>query len=335
MDDRTMRDQGKGINDKRTAGERGRNRNMTGKRLVAAALVLALMLTGGCGRRDDGDDVDTVEYGVYFLNSEETKVVSVETSVPQGAIKTELSGLIETMQRKPEDVSMHAPLDYEFGVNSVSLNGEQVIVNFDEHYLEIKPTTAVLIRAAIVRTLTQVEGVACVSFQINGQPLTDSAGNPLGILTADMFVDNAGTEINAYETTTLTLYFTNEAGDMLISEKREVEYNSNIALERIVVDQVLTGPQKRDAYPTVNPETGIVSISIKDGICYVNLNQNFLTQVYNVTSEVTIYSIVNSLVEIGGINQVQILVEGESDLMYREKINLNTLFERNLELIEK
>ncbi|MCM1537540.1 MAG: GerMN domain-containing protein [bacterium] len=307
----------------------------TGKKLAAAALVLMLVLAGGCGGRDAEIDENTVEYGVYFLNSEETKVLAVETNVSHSDIKTELSALIETMQRKPEDVSMHAPLDYAFGVNSVTLNGEQVIVNFDEHYLELKSTTAVLIRAAIVRTLTQVEGVTCVSFQINGQPLTDSFGNPLGILTADMFVDNAGTEINAYETTTLTLYYTNEAGDMLLSEKREIEYNSNIALERIVVDQVLAGPQKRDAYPTVNPETGIISVSIKDGICYVNLDQDFLTQVYNVTSEVTIYSIVNSLVELGGINQVQILVEGKSDLMYREKISLNTLFERNLELIEK
>ena len=88
-------------------------------------------------------------------------------------------------------------------------------------------------------------------------------------------------------------------------------------------------------YPTINPETGVVSVSIKDGICYVNLDQNFLTQVYNVTSEVTIYSITNSLIELGGVNQVQIMVEGESNLMYREKISLDTLFERNLELIEK
>jgi germination protein M len=54
-----------------------------------------------------------------------------------------------------------------------------------------------------------------------------------------------------------------------------------------------------------------------------------------VTSEVTIYSITNSLIELGGVNQVQIMVEGESNLMYREKISLDTLFERNLELIEK
>ena len=310
---------------------------MIGKKLVPAVLIIVLIMiiAGGCGRHGVVDTGNMVKYDVYFLNSEETKVTPVETAVQRGEVTNELTGLIEVMQRKPEDLSLHAPFDYSFGVNGVSLNGEQVIVNFDEQYFELKSTTAVLIRAAIVRTLTQVEGVTCVSFQINGQPLTDSAGNPLGILTADMFIDNGGTEINAYETATLTLYFTNETGDMLVSEKREVEYNSNIALERIVVDQILAGPEKRGVYPTINPETGVVSVSIKDGICYVNLDQNFLTQVYNVTSEVTIYSITNSLIELGGVNQVQIMVEGESNLMYREKISLDTLFERNLELIEK
>lgn len=307
---------------------------MIKKRLTAMLLALAIVFAGGCGDRAAGGE-NTTEYGVYFLNKEETKIFEVATFVTQGDTVTELSGLIEAMRIRPEDVSMHAALDYDFGVNNVSLEGEQVILNLDERYLQIKATTAVLIRAAVVRTLTQVPGVTCVSFQINGQPLTDTAGNPLGILTADMFVDNTGTEINAYETATLTLYFANEEGDMLVPETREVEYNSNIALEKIVVEQLLDGPKKRDVYPTVNPGTGIISVAIKDGICYVNLDQNFLTQIYNVTSEVTIYSITNSLAELSSVNQVQILVEGESDLMYREKISLNTIFERNLELIRK
>lgn len=208
-------------------------------------------------------------------------------------------------------------------------------MNLDEKYLLLKPTTAVLIRAAIVRTLTQVEGVTCVSFQIAGTPLTDSAGNPLGNLTADMFIDNAGTEINAYQTTTLTLYFADENGDRLVSEKREVEYNSNIALEKIVVEQLLAGPEKEDSYPMINPATTILSVAVKDGICYVNLSQDFLTQIYNVTSDVTLYAITNSLVELTNVNKVQILVEGETDVLYNEKVSLNTVFERNLELVVK
>lgn len=298
-------------------------------------MALVCLLFMGCGKEEVMNQENTISYDVYFLNYDETKVFSQEMAVPTGDMASQLGYLIDIMQTKQEDVETHAALDYDFQVLNVSIDGEQVIMNLDEHYLGVKPTTAVLIRAAIVRTLTQVEGVTCVSFQIAGEPLTDTAGNPLGIMTADMFIDNAGTEINTYETATLTLYFANETGDMLVSEKREVEYNSNIALEKIVVEQLIAGPEKEKSYPMINPGTTIVSISVKDGICYVNLSQDFLTQIYNVTSDVTLYSITNSLVELNNINKVQILVEGESDTLYNEKVSLNTVFERNLELVEK
>lgn len=298
-------------------------------------MALILLLITGCSGQETMKTENTISYDLYFLNNEETKVFSKEILIEEGDTALQLSALIEAMRTKQDDLETHAALDYDFSVLSVSLDGEQVIMNLDEKYLLLKPTTAVLIRAAIVRTLTQVEGVTCVSFQIAGTPLTDSAGNPLGNLTADMFIDNAGTEINAYQTTTLTLYFADENGDMLVSEKREVEYNSNIALEKIVVEQLLVGPEKEGSYPMINPATTILSIAVKDGICYVNLSQDFLTQIYNVTSDVTLYAITNSLVELTNVNKVQILVEGETDVLYNEKVSLNTVFERNLELVVK
>ena len=305
------------------------------KKITAVFMVLVFLMQMGCGQRKAVEQENTISYDVYFLNNEETKVTSQEIVISEGDVASQLASLIEIMQTKPEDMESHAALDYEFSVLGVSLDGEQVIMNFDERYAGIKATTGVLIRAAVVRTLTQVEGVTCVSFQIAGQPLTDAAGNPIGIMTADVFIDNAGTEINMYEVATLTLYFANENGDMLLMEKREVEYNSNIALEKIVVEQLLAGPKREGRYPMLNPDTSIISIAVKDGICYVNLSRDFLTQIYNVTSDVTLYSITNSLVELSNVNKVQILVEGETDTLYNEKVSLNTIFERNLELVEK
>ena len=53
------------------------------------------------------------------------------------------------------------------------------------------------------------------------------------------------------------------------------------------------------------------------------------------TEAVPIYSIVNSLTEIPGISRVQILVNGETDLVYRESIRFDTIFSRNLDIIEE
>ena len=44
-----------------------------------------------------------------------------------------------------------------------------------------------------------------------------------------------------------------------------------------------------------------------------------------------IYSIVNSLAAVSSINKVQISVNGSQDVMFRDAISLNQLFERNLD----
>lgn len=149
-----------------------------------------------------------------------------------------------------------------------------------------------------------------------------------------MFIDNAGDEINTYEKVRLILYFTDESGTKLVEANRSVVYNTNISMEKLVVEQLIKGPNNEEIYPTINPETKVNSVTVKDGICYVNLNESFLTQMTNVTSEVTIYSITNSLVELSNVNKVQISINGDTEGTYRESIPFSTIFERNLELID-
>jgi len=52
-----------------------------------------------------------------------------------------------------------------------------------------------------------------------------------------------------------------------------------------------------------------------------------------VSSEVTIYSIVNSLVELDNVNKVQILVNGESEISYRESISLTVTYTASDEVV--
>ena len=51
------------------------------------------------------------------------------------------------------------------------------------------------------------------------------------------------------------------------------------------------------------------------------------------TPEATIYSIVNSLTGLNNVKKVQILLNGETNVIYREKLDLSTYFERNLDII--
>ena len=106
-------------------------------------------------------------------------------------------------------------------------------------------------------------------------------------------------------------------------------------MEKLVTEQVIEGPKEKGMRPTVTPTTKILGATIKDGICYLNLSADFLTLSYPVSEEMVIYSLVNSLTELPNVNKVQISIDGESDMYFGDHILMSTIFERNLEIVEK
>ena len=111
-------------------------------------------------------------------------------------------------------------------------------------------------------------------------------------------------------------------------------YNTNIAMEKIILEQLIAGPKNNKGYATINPDTKILSVVIKDSVCYVNLNETFLTQVYSVSPEVVLYSIVNSLCELSNVEKVQISIDGDTSVIFRETLPLNIAYEENWEILE-
>lgn len=277
------------------------------------------------------------KYTVYYVNYDETGIYPQEYVTDTESTDTEqlLSELLQQLKSASEKLEYKAPLSDSITLLDYSIAKDQLTLNFDDNYRYLPVTTEVLIRAAIVRTLTQIEGIQYVSFQIRTEPLMDMSGTVIGIMSADLFIDNAGNEINTYERVKLNLYLANEKGDGLKTVSRSVVYSSNISMERLVLEQLIAGPKEGEkAFPTINPDTKIISVNVKDGICYVDLDNTFLTQIYNVSSDVTIYSITNSLVELSNVNKVQLSVGGDSTVNYKENTSLSTVFERNLELVE-
>ncbi len=306
---------------------------MSGRRMMIV-LVLAgmLILAGACGQQKNGSNGKT--YNIYYVNHDETGVLfneyATETMDRDGLVQE----FLQQMGTVPEKLEYKAPLSGTFNLIGTSFSEGQLVLNFDENYRMQPAITEILVRAALVRTLTQIEGIEYVSFQVNSEPLMDASGALVGVMNADQFIDNAGNEINTYEKVKLNLYLANEEGTGLTAVTRSVVYNSNISMERLVIEQLIAGPSENEAaYPTINPSTRVVSVNVQDGICYVNLNSTFLTQIYNVTSDVTIYSITNSLVELTNVNKVQISINGDTNVTYKENTNLSTVFERNLELV--
>jgi germination protein M len=292
--------------------------------------IFCLLMTG-CGRRSEKEEDG---YRIWYMNQGETCVNYEIHEIQEENTEELLREMLELLRKEPEDQNLKPVIPENVQINGYEVNHNQLYLDFSAEYQDMPKFYEVLCRAAIVRTLCQIPDLDYVGFRVEGEPLLDLYGKAVGLMNEDQFIENAGEEINAYKTADLTLYYANETGDKLVKQRVAMEYNSNISLEKLIVEQVIEGPPFDGAYPAVPPATKLDSITIKDGICYVNLNEGFLDTGYNVTEMIPIYAIVNSLIENTDATKVQISINGETDQMYRESISFNTIFEKNEELVE-
>ena len=163
----------------------------------------------------------------------------------------------------------------------------------------------------------------------------DVNGKMVGTMYAESFVENPGEQINTIQNTNLTLYFSNQAGDGLVKETRRVHYSSNISLEKLIMEQLLEGPESKNARSAIPSGTKLMSVSLVDGVCYVSFDENFKNQDYSVNEAIVIYSIVDSLSELSSISKVQISVNGDTSGVYRDSFKLADMYDRNLDYIAK
>ncbi len=293
-------------------------------------LLLFLLLLAGCARQGK----EQSEYSIFYLNKEETKLLPVPYE--PGAEKSErlISELLRELARQPESVDYKSPLGERVQVLSWSLLEGQLQLTFGSEYTQMDPVSEVLCRAAVVRTLSQVEGVEFISFSIGDAPLVDKNGTPIGMMTAESFIENPGEQINSIQTATITLYFADKSGDKLVQEVQECHYNSNISMEKLVIEKLIKGPLGAEGISAIPSGTKLINVSVLDGVCFVNFDEGFMAQNYEIEEGVVIYSIVNSLVELTNVNKVQISVNGDTSKTYREKFSLSTVYERDLDYLE-
>ncbi|MBO4266385.1 MAG: GerMN domain-containing protein [Lachnospiraceae bacterium] len=303
---------------------------MSKKLTVLIMIVLSLLLCS-C-ERDSAAVDDPGKVTVYDLSLDMSHIEPSEYMMTSASDGERIKELLQRIIDGPRGNRIRSAVPEEVSSVTYIIGPQTVMVNFSSSYDAVPQMRKILCEAAIVRTLCQLDNVYAVSFSVDGVPLFDSQNVPIGLLTPDSFVENEGSMINMYERAELRLYFASEDGQSLIEKVETVTYNGNISMDRLVVDNIISGPKGTDVFATLNPATVVNSVTTQDGICYVNLSEDFLNKITNVTDEVMIYSIVNSLTELGNINKVQILIDGEMDIRLGE-YDLSTPYERDLDMI--
>ncbi|RHR17453.1 hypothetical protein DWX49_07365 [Blautia sp. AF19-34] len=298
------------------------------KRKVTAlvmALVLGSVAFSGCGKKETES-----KYKIYYVNEEQGEVLA-ESFVPsEETTQTMLEEMTEKLNKK--NAEGHTLLPENIEIQSCVDDDGMIRVDFNQEYHDLNPVDEVLLRASIVKDYVQIPNIYLVTITAQGTPIVDSQGQEIGAMSLDSFLENTGKEIMAYQYKELNLYFTNEEGNQLVPEARQVYYNGNTPIEKVIVEQLLRGPGESGHYATLPSDTRIVGVSVADGIAYVNLGKQFVDEALPVDAQIPIYSIVNSLIDAGNVSQVQISINGDTSLLFKDKVDMNQLFQVNHEL---
>ena len=285
-----------------------------------------------CANRTDVSKND--EY-IYCLNGEGTGLIKVRFEFPEADTLEVANAVLEELAKPSEEIEYMQAIPDGVKVQNCTMSGVLLYIDFNSEYHSMSVSQEKLMQAAIVQSLLQVDGISGIWFTIDGENLRDEDDRVVGIMNGDDFVQNTETSLSGYQTTDLTLYFGNETGDHLVSQETELKYNSNVSVEKAIVEQLMKGPKKSGAYPTINPQATLLNVTIKEDICYVNFDSEFLNRMYDVKPEVTIYSIVNSLIEGTSAAKVQITVNGEKEVVYDNTVDLSAQFLADYSLLEK
>lgn len=300
--------------------------------LFVTMIFLVSMLLTGCSEK--AEEKAEGEYDVYYINLNETGLVKESYAAKGTEIKELISELLDAMCDPKEEKEHFSLLGENTSIQEYRYENGNVELNMQEGYGSLPTTREVLVRAGLVRTLVQIDGVESVSILVAGEPLTDGKGQTIGMMNEQSFIENSGKEINSYKSKTLTLYFTNAEGNVLTEESRRLYYSSNVSLEQVIVEQLIKGPRTEICYATLPVETKVMGVTVVDKICYVNFDKTFAESALSVQEQIPIYSIVNSIIENCSVNKVQISIDGESDIIFRETMKLSELYKMNRDLIQ-
>lgn len=305
--------------------------------MAAVVIMLLALCLIACAKNDtddmpDAEDEDGIR--VYCVDAAKTHLCW-ESYTPKSNIPArQLDELILCLEKEPENEKYRRLMpesvditDYFFGSDG------QLIVEFNRAYSDLNTIDELLCRAGTVRTLCQLEDVEYVEFYVEDSPLIRN-DYPIGQMRDSDFIDNTGNNSELRQKVNLTVYFADKTGEMLEESLLVVENSGQMTMEQLVLEQLLNGPLdvQTEMTATIPEGTVVNKITTRDGVCYVDLNEAFLTTREGISGEVTVYCVVNSLVELPNVNKVKFTIDGQAVKTYGQ-MQFDDYFARRPELI--
>lgn len=223
-------------------------------------------------------------------------VLEEEADTPERILQAYLQG--------PRQQGTASPFPAGLTAAVLSLDRGLLTVEVSEAWSQLTGTELELARACLVLTMTQLSQVEQVQIC-----LPDGREDGEAMEQADYLLFD---DWQTGRQQTVRLYFSDANGRYLLEEDRNSVLEPE-ALPEYVLQELLKGPERKEALAVLPEGTNLLSVQTEKGICTVDLSEAFCANrpKTHTQARLTVFSVVDSLTELDAITGVRILCEGE------------------------
>ncbi len=307
---------------------------MSKRFMILLFMVLIATMLAGCVLQRPQKDIIAKNVKLYYGDNNNERLVTEERQVSYRRGEDKYKATLEELIKGPLDESHRANISPETKVYGTIKQGSDLIVNFSREFNNLGGSIAEIVaRGSVVNTMTQFEEINRVKILVEGNEYIGPSGQPFG------FMEPFPTAVEPPQVTAeVTLYFGKKDATAVVGETRAITISPDTNREKfvkIVLEELIKGPERRDLSPTIPREVGVLSVEIGNGIAHVDFSREMHTKHPGGAAgeAMTINSIVNTLTEFVYIERVKMTVEGEPMLI--EHAFLEEPVGRNEEMIER
>lgn len=252
-----------------------------------------------------------IDINLFFFNETENTIVSENRAINYENEDYLIDAVLSELKKGPKDNKNKPIFNDEVEILSILRNDRNITVDLSHQFLYDGNSKNLLTTYAIVKSLCQLSDVNSVMVTCRGSEITASDGKAIGFLS-DKDIDLVTDEMTK-DSKKIVLYFADKNLDCLVMENRTIKVTDTNPIEQYIVNELIRGTSLTDAKNLISQDTELISAQTTDNVCFVNFKSGFVEKNSGneKTEKLIIYSIVNSLCELEGVNSVQFLIDGK------------------------
>lgn len=277
------------------------------KRWIALALSLGILLLAGCSSSKTSDGV---KLNFYYCVSSDKHYGPALQAETDSLTNASVSSVMSRLLKGPHNSELTAIIPDGTYLQSWNLQDGELKLDLSEAFGRLTGISLTRAEYSIVLTCTQLDGVETVSITVDGQSLP---GGSAQSMSGDDVILKGETDDPVVIST--QLYFPLSDASGLGVEYREIEVSSTDSLEQAnaILQELSLGPVEEEMAGFLSGKGEMEAVQIMDQTCVVEIDRVTLESICQPedTFLLHLYAIVDSLTELGTIEQVSFQMDGE------------------------